>query len=514
MIKNLFSNFSKSKDTVLNIIKVNGRKKHLYDEIASRRDYESFSAALDILPNPDIVLRKKGKSLSIYRELAFDTQVSSGIEQRKAGVTCMNWKLDRENCSDKDYKLILEFLENLNLVDILKGILEAPFYGYQPMEIMWAKDGNNVIPVDLVAKPPEWFYFNCDGILCYKKRGAIKGIELHEEDMKFLLPRNNPTYANPYGDALLSRLFWSVVIKKGGMKFWSVFSEKYGMPFLIAKYNKGQSQKEIDSLADMLDNMVQDAIAVIPNDSSVEIKDSSSKASSITVFDKLISRCDGNISKTILGQTLTTEAGASGSYALGNVHSGIRQDIILSDKRLCEKMMNKLIHMTMIVNVGDVPCPKFTLYKEKGIDKDLAERDKTISEILEKDGRALSDNYLVRTYNYQPGDITKIKPQTNDSGKTDFVQFPNEHRTEFKSVKLPTSDELENLSESLKDSELQSQMENVLKPVLKLFEETKDAQEALDKLAETYPEMETKELEELLTKIIFISEVWGRLNND
>lgn len=498
MLKKLISNFSKQS---VNIIKINGRKNHLLDEVASRKDFQTFTKVLDILPNPDVVLKKQGKNLDIYRELTFDTQVSSGIDQRKAGIISLNWKLEKLNSTQKDYEFIEAMLNNLNLIEILKGILEAPLYGYQPMEIMWAKDNNNFIPTNLVAKPPEWFYFNNNGVLSYKKTANSTPIQLYEKDNKFLLPRNNPTYANPYGDAILSRLFWSVVFKKGGMKFWTIFSEKYGMPFLVGKYNKGQAREEIDNLADMLENMVQDAIAVIPNDSSVEIKDLASKASSINVYDRLISRCDANISKAILGQTLTTDTGEKGSYALGNVHSGIRDDIIMSDKRLCQQIINQLIQKTLYLNSNDNNCPKFVLYKEKGIDKELAGRDKIIAEILEKDGRSFSNDYLVRTYNYQPDDIVKTNIEKT---KNEF----SSNNPKEKIIKSASKNEFDELLSSIKNSELQSQIEEPLKPVLKLFKETQDYQTALEKLEELYPQMSVAELEEKITKIIFISDIW------
>nr|BDD46385.1 hypothetical protein 3 [bacterium] len=498
MIKNFLKNFSSKNQTVL---KINANKKNLLDEVVKRGDFEK---ALNGLPNPDVVLKKQGKDINIYRELSFDPHVFACIQSRKSGVVSQKWKLERENCSDNDYDFILDIFNNLDIAGILNGILEAPLYGYQPVEVMWEKDGQHIIPVNLVAKPAEWFGFNEDGELCYKKKGSPKGIEV--PPMKFLLPRFNPTYLNPFGDSVLSRVFWSVVFKKGGLKFWSIFTEKYGMPFIVAKYNKGIDQNEIDSLADMLENMVQDAIAVIPNDSSVDIKSDAFKASSVGVYQKLIDHSDASISKAILGQTLTTEAGDSGSYALGNVHSDVRQDIILADKRICENTLNQLIHWTLLINKGDVDCPKFNLYKEKGVDKDLAERDKIIAEIMEKDGRSFSDDYLVRTYNYQPEDIVKV-----EKPKPDKKEFASD---DSKSINLPSADELDNLAESLDSPELQKQMEDILKPVLELFKETSDPNAVMDKLAEVYPQMDTKELQEMLAKVIFISDSWGMITNE
>lgn len=100
---------------------------------------------------------------------------------------------------------------------------------------------------------------------------------------------------------MLSKVFWQVVFKKGGLKFWTIFTEKYGMPHIIGKHPRGASQEETNTLADMLERMIQDAIAVIPDDSSVEIKEAD-KSSSAEIFEKLIDKMNAEISKAIIGQ--------------------------------------------------------------------------------------------------------------------------------------------------------------------------------------------------------------------
>lgn len=479
-------------------------KQGFLDEVARRQDFNAFSSVLKSLPNPDIILKKQGKNLSIYRELSYDPHVFACIQSRKSGITSKKWQLEVGNSSDDVLNFVEEVFDRLDITDILNGILDAPFYGYQPMEIMWELKDGLIMPYDVVAKPPEWFNFDSDGELCLRKFGETKGSKLPQSDMKFLLPRSYPTYFNPYGEAVFARIFWSVVFKKGGLKFWATFTEKYGMPFIVGTYNKGQAPDEVDSLADMLENMVQDAVAVIPNDSSVEIKEATAKSSSSNIYQDFLACCDANISKAILGQTLTTEAGNSGSYALGNVHNEVRQDIIMSDVRICEEVLNKLIHWIVLINKGDVDCPKFKLYDEEGTNLELANRDKTLAEILEKDGRHFSDAYLMRTYNLTEEDIVKSAP--TKPPKT-FAEELNEN-----SIKLPPVDDLDTLIKDLDNTNIQKQIDGLLTPVLKLIDESQDPQTVLDKLSDTYPDMDIKELEELLTKAIFISEIWGRIN--
>ena len=56
-----------------------------------------------------------------------------------------------------------------------------------------------------------------------------------------------------------------------------------------------------------------------PKGSELKLHESSSGSGS-TVFKELHDTCDAAISKTILGNTLTTEQGNKGTQALGTVH--------------------------------------------------------------------------------------------------------------------------------------------------------------------------------------------------
>ncbi|HMN26360.1 MAG TPA: DUF935 family protein, partial [Ignavibacteriaceae bacterium] len=78
--------------------------------------------------------------------------------------------------------------------------------------------------------------------------------------------------------------------------------------------------------------------------------------------------------------------------------------------------------------------------------------------------------------------------------------------------KQPGRAELDNMIDNLPDKLLQLQIEQTLKPVFDLIKTSKDYSEVQEKLAELYPDMKTSQLESLLEKALFISEIWGRLN--
>ena len=203
--------------------------KSLSDQIATRGRSIDFHALGMYLPNPDPVLKALGKDIKVYRELRADAHVGGCIRRRKAAVKALEWGLDRDKAKSRVAKSIEAIFADLDLSRIITEMLDAVLYGYQPMEVMWGKVGGYLVPVDVIGKPADWFLYSPDNELRFRSRQAqLQGEELPPR--KFLVPRQDPSYHNPYGFADLSMCFWPVTFKKGGLRYWVKFAEKYGMP--------------------------------------------------------------------------------------------------------------------------------------------------------------------------------------------------------------------------------------------------------------------------------------------
>ena len=467
--------------------------KKLSDEIATRKRSINFYSLGSYLPDPDIVLRKQGKDVKIYRELFCDPHVFACIQSRKAGVLSLEWEINRGLDKAKDAELVEELLKKLDIHKLINDILDATLFGFQPIEIMWGKVGNYVLPLELKAKPSEWFCFDEENLLKFRTKEHYWGEELPPK--KFLCPQNNPSYDNPYGERVLSRVFWPVTFKKGGLKFWVVFTEKYGMPHLIGKHPRGATKEETDNLADLLEQMVQDAIAVIPDDSSVEIQEAN-KSSSAAIYEQLIDKMNAEISKAILGQTLTTEIGSNGSYAASNTHMGIRQDIIDSDKKLVEQTINQLIQWIYEINFLNAEIPVFELYQEEDVDLALAQRDK----ILFDSGVKFTKEYFIKTYGFDEEDI-EIKEDGLPVPMSQYSQFAEE-------PVIKGQKQIDDLFKFLSEVELNKQSQKMIAPLLSLLETCESYEEAFELL--TDKNLHTKQLEQSIQKAMFLCELQGR----
>lgn len=373
-------------------------KPHLLtDPLATRERSIDFAALGQWLPNPDPVLKAQGKDIAVYREMQGDALVGACIRRRKAAVKALDWGLDRGQAPSRTAKAVQAMLDDLDLERIIGQVLDATLYGYQPMEIAWRSVGGLLVPVDVQAKPPEWFCFDAENRLRFKTRtDPLLGELLPER--KFLLPRQDPTYQNPYGFADLSLCFWPLTFKKGGMRFWLAFAEKFGSAFSVGKLPRAAAPEERAELLDSLEALIQDGVATIPDDGSVELIEMAGKSASADLYESLVLHCRGEIAIALLGQNQTTEASANKASAGAGLE--VTRDLRDGDAKLVAAAVNQLIRWVVELNWGGAE-PLWQLWDQEAQDKLQAQRDKSNYD----SGARFTSAYFERAYGYQAGDL-------------------------------------------------------------------------------------------------------------
>ena len=368
------------------------------DLIATRTKSVDFMALGMLLPNPDPILKARGASIKVYSELRADALVGGCIRRRKSAVKALDWGLDRGLAASRTTKEVQAMLVNLDMERIIGQMLEATLYGYQPMEIEWKSVGKLIVPADVQAKPPEWFCFDSESQLCFKTVAAPELGELLPE-RKFILPRQDPTYQNPYGFADLSMCFWPMVFKKGGMKFWLNFAEKFGSAFSVGKLPPGATDEATSAMLDSLEALIQNGVAAIPNDGSVELLEAAGKSASADLYERLVLHCRGEIAIALLGQNQTTEASANKASAGAGLE--VTKDLRDGDAAIVEAAMNQLIRWICEVNFDGATAPVWSLWDQKSQDQLQAARDKSNYDA----GARFTNAYWQRAYGYQEGDL-------------------------------------------------------------------------------------------------------------
>lgn len=370
-----------------------------WSHIATRDRSPDFAALSAYLPNPDPILKAQGKDVAVYRDLLVDAHVGGCVRRRKSAVKALERGWDRGKARSRVAKDFEDIFRDLDLDRLVSEILDAPLYGYQPLEVLWAKVGRYIVPEAVVGKPPEWFVFDPSSALRFRSRTAgLVGEELPPH--KFLCPRQDPTYLNPYGTPDMAMVFWPQVFRKGGAKFWLRWTEKYGGHQVVGKLPRTATPKQRNELVDQLYQMVSDAVAVIPDDGSVELLEATGKGVTVDAYERLLLYWRGEISIALLGQNQTTESDSTRASATAGLE--VTRDIRDGHAALAAATINELAGWVADLNFAGADRPVYSFWEQEEVDTLQAERDAK----LYSAGARFSPAYFQRAYDFLAGEVT------------------------------------------------------------------------------------------------------------
>ncbi len=386
--------------------------KPVLDEIATvEKDiYQDYIGKVQT--NPDKILRSegRGKGIELYEDLLRDDQVGSNLNTRKLAVVGKEWEVVPASEKRADQKIadfVKEVLLACNYDDARKALLSGIVLGFKPAEVMWEYSEGQVWIKEIIGKASRRFVFDLTRSLrLLTLQNMIEGEEVPE--CKFLCYTNVSDNGSPYGDALGRLLYWPVWFKKNAIKFWMVFADKFGSPTAIGKYPPGTPQAQQDALLSAIDAIQQEAAIKIPDNVDISLLEAT-RGGSISCYDGLCAFMNASISKVLLGQTLTTEIGGTGSYAASQTHETVREDYIKADADSLSAALNRqLVRWIVDYNFpGVTRYPKVWIRTEGEKDlKPLADRDKLI--IVDM-GVPVTADYIYNTYGIpKPEDGEKL----------------------------------------------------------------------------------------------------------
>jgi hypothetical protein len=126
------------------------------------------------------------------------------------------------------------------------------------------------------------------------------------------------------------------ISKKYVLAFWDQFAEIFGMPIRTAT-TSSRDPKDHVKIESMLEDMGAAAWGLFPEGTSIELI-ASKQGDSYNVYDKRIIRANSEMSKGILGQTMTMDDGSSKSQA--EVHAEVAEDIMDDDRDFLADTVN------------------------------------------------------------------------------------------------------------------------------------------------------------------------------
>ncbi|MCL2219320.1 MAG: DUF935 domain-containing protein [Chitinispirillia bacterium] len=480
--------------------------RYLTREIAAGNLLNMWGRLYANLPNPDPVLRKLGQPITVLNEIRRENHVSSCAQSREAAVTKKRWAISRDNATERAAETVEAAFKKLNIRNITREMCEAWGYGYQISEIVWERQGDLLLPCRVFGRPRIWFAFGAEHgeLRLRSSAGDMRGVPV--DDYKFLLTQHRASWENPYGEGAYSSCFWPVTFKKGGLRFWATFIEKFGMPHVVGKLPRGASKDDRNDLLNSLAGMVQDAIAVVPDDSSIDATQVNVTGSS-DAYSDFAAYHDGEISTAILGHS----AGATstpGRLGGDDMAAAVRADLVEDDQKMVEETMNTLIAYIHELNPSlGVERPRFELYDEKDIDKQRAERDT----MLMNTGKVrLTKKYFVDKYDFAEDEIEIIE-QPDPLAPPQFAAAPARRAPATTQAEFQLA--VDTLAGELPDETIQAQIEDVLNPALEAINSAESFDDVIAALPGLYGDMDTAEIQKTAEKTMLLGETWGRISS-
>jgi|GEM_PF-4209526 len=306
---------------------------------------------------------------------------------RKRAVANLDWTVDAASDDRRDLDVAafvadaLDGIENFEdgLLDLLDGIPK----GFAIVENEWVIRGNQALIGSFRYCPQQWFKPDPEDPRAWRllsDEHPVLGRALDPHRFTVHTPKARPGF--PVSAGLGSVLVWWWLFKSYAIKDWVSYSEMFGAPLRIGKFPAGAAGEDIDALDEALRQLGVDASAVIPDDMKVEFHSDTGPRTGADVYERLAKYADREVSKAVLGQTLTTEEGARGTQALGSVHNEVRQDLVVADaKQLARTIRREVIGPLVLFNFGpDVALPRFTFDTEPAPDE--------AAEVTRQQGRA------------------------------------------------------------------------------------------------------------------------------
>lgn len=472
-------------------------EKPLAGQIATRLAAGDLTSFFGLLPNPDPVLKAMGQDIAVYRNLLADPLIKGIRRRRIAAVLAMERGFEQEasNTPARVRRACEAAIDrHLNVAAQIRAMMDGAFFGYRVLEHDWHYIDGQQIPLP-VAKPSEWFGFHAEtGELLFKPRHQAKGVSVPRR--KFIVVGKMRSWENPYGEPDLAPCFWPVTFKRGGMKFWVTFTEKYGMPWAIGKLPRGTQQAEMDDFAGRLMQMVRDAVAVIPDDGSVDLKSVTGTVNA-DLYEKLLMFCRSEINIALLGnnQSVEKESNKASATAAGAVEEDLQDD----DAQMVADGINQWVRDYCAANFPGVTPPVYQFWRQEQVDEVRAKRDETLS----RAGAKFSNAYFQRTYNLEDGDLLDQQHTPNMPTNPATASFADGELPEDGQAALDAAIDL------MDGDAINAAMRQLLQPALDAIANAASPEDVQQALLDAWPQMDATALQELLGRAFFVADLAG-----
>lgn len=447
-----------------------------------------------------------------------DAHLYSLLQTRKNGVLGLDWEVipfsDRR--SDRRVaEFVSDVLGNLEgFEESLLDLLDAIGKGFSVLEILWSVEGREVRPARLVWVHPKHFRVGPHGELrLLTDDSPAAGVELVPH--KFVVHRYKARsgYMNRAG--ILRVVSWLYLFKNASLKDWVRYAEVFGMPLRVGRYDPSASEEDKQALFQAVRDLGADAAGIISKATEIEFVETKVNTGG-SPYRELAEYIDRQMSKAVLGQTLTSDVGERGSYAASKTHDAVRQDLKEADcKALAETLRVDLIRPLVMFNFGPDALDRLPWIKwHYEPAEDLKATAEIYGLLVERVGLPIAAEHIYERFGIpapEPGQTVLAPRPTPTLPLRDRPVGMMRHRAQDAPSPAPAQAQamLDDLATQAARRGADA-LGETLAPLLDIIRDAQDLEQLRDRLIAAYPELDTRAFEDLLARAIYVAELVGR----
>ena len=272
-----------------------------------------------------------------------DLHYASVLSTRKLALSGLTIRVDAFSDDAGDVKIadaVRELVAEPMFYDAVFDLTDALGKAYSVCEIIWDRSSKPWRPIRLVHRDPRFFQFDRETgqeLRLLDDVDPSNGIPM--APFKFIVHRPKIRSGLPIRGGLARLAAPGFMCKAWSWKDWMAFADVFGMPMRVGTYGPNAKEADIRKLMSAVANLGTDAAAVISESTKITFEAAPNTAGAADFFEKLATWWDKQISKGVLGQTMTADDGSSLSQA--KVHNDVRLDLLQADARALSATLNR-----------------------------------------------------------------------------------------------------------------------------------------------------------------------------
>lgn len=448
-----------------------------------------------------------------------DPQIGSDLAKRRLLAAELEWQIvppdGASRIEKKAADQAAEVFDGIEVEDLIIELGAGIGHGWANLELPWSRDGDLRFVEQPILRPHSWFRLHPHDQNCITLRDASDtGAELWDLGWVRHRHKAKPGYIARSG--LCRMLAWPYLFQNYALGDLAQLLEIYGIPARIGEYPRNASDKEKATLLRAVTNLGSNAAGIIPEGMRIDFKEAAQGKSDM--FKVMMDWCEQAKAKVILGGTLTSGTGeGTNTNALGNVHERGQASLIRSDSRQYGSTIKRYMLWPMAAfnyGIEDLRrAPQFKL--DLGETEDYDRLAKSLPTFVDMGARIPMWWLHEKTGIPEAAEDDEVlvsRKQRNTPGAPAEPAVLRQAIAALRSAPTRAQGQLDDVLEAIPADQQQDQAEALLKPLIDRIQSGDSYEVIQDDLDDLYPDLDDTAMEDVLTRLFFVAETWGRLN--